>query len=152
MYLLHIVEVCPKHFIFIGKKYFFTDERFETSNKESVHKVHWKGRTKSSFIFKLKAQHKSATWLLCANILYFYVALFWGGLVTVFNPGYTRCGTRYSRTDQVKYFKYYFPQTLLGPFLNNLPHISLKTHFLISQPFQTDEKMQNKIKQSISLV
>ena len=34
LYLLHIVEVCPKHFIFNGKKHFFTDKRFETSNKE----------------------------------------------------------------------------------------------------------------------
>ena len=58
LHLLHIVEVCPKHFIFIGKNHFFTDERFEICNKESAQKEHRKGHTKSYFIFKLKVQHK----------------------------------------------------------------------------------------------
>ena len=30
-------------------------------------------------------------------------------------------GAEYSRTDQVKFFKEYLPQILLGPFLNTLP-------------------------------
>ena len=30
-------------------------------------------------------------------------------------------GAKYSRTDQVKFFKEYLPQILLGPFLNTLP-------------------------------
>ena len=31
-------------------------------------------------------------------------------------------GTKYSRMDQVKFFKGCFPQILLGPFLNTLSH------------------------------
>ena len=34
-------------------------------------------------------------------------------------------GTKYSRMDQVKFFKSYLPQILLGPFLNILSHISV---------------------------
>ena len=32
-------------------------------------------------------------------------------------------GTKYSRVDQVKFFKGYLPQTLLGPLLNTWAHI-----------------------------
>ena len=39
---------------------------------------------------KLKRQHESAACLLCANVLHFYVALFWKVLKTIFNVGYTR--------------------------------------------------------------
>ena len=37
---------------------------------------------------------------------------------------------KYSRMDQVKFFKYFFPQILLGPFLNDLSHL-LIAHALI---------------------
>ena len=39
---------------------------------------------------KLKRQHESATCLLCAIVLHFYVVLFWNVLKTIFNVGYTR--------------------------------------------------------------
>ena len=32
-------------------------------------------------------------------------------------------GTKYSRMDQVKFFKGCLPQVLLGPFLNTLSHL-----------------------------
>ena len=35
------------------------------------------------------------------------------------------CGTKYSRMDQVKFFKGCLPQILLGPFLNALSHVSI---------------------------
>ena len=35
----------------------------------------------------------------------------------------TRCGTKYSRMDQVKFFKGCLPQILLGPFLNIFSHM-----------------------------
>ena len=38
---------------------------------------------------------------------------------------YSSYGTKYSRMDQAKFFKGCLPQTLLRPFLNNLPHIQV---------------------------
>ena len=34
-------------------------------------------------------------------------------------------GTKYSRVDEVKFFKGCLPQILLGPFLNTLSHLNL---------------------------
>ena len=42
------------------------------------------------------------------------------------------CGTKYSRMDQVKFFKGCFPQILLGRFLNTVSHIFFKISLLRS--------------------
>ena len=44
---------------------------------------------------------------------------------------YSLYATKYSRIDQVKFFKGCYPQILLGPFLNTLPHLLILLLLLI---------------------
>ena len=44
-------------------------------------------------------------------------------VVTDYTLAFGQYGTKYSRMDQVKFFKCCLPLILLGPFLNNLSHI-----------------------------